>query len=335
MLIQSFLERIVYFFLSIIMTISAMNAAMPSTDNPVEALKPEDVKATFAAIADTQFAIFTPNRFANFKSASKDLHNNNGMFDALILAGDITETGSSAEYQMVYDELSGIDCRYAFAVGNHDVREQSYESAVDKFTRFINAVNGETVTDKLHYSTVVNGYKIIVIGTDNYQFEKAHISNEQLAWLENEIAAENGNPVFVVGHQPLKKTHGLPDTWRASPLPDYGNIGEQSDEIKAMFEKYPNVFFITGHIHTGLGQYTYEKLGNSHLVCLPSTSVENYDGDYNESGTGFVIEIYENEVVFRARNYSKGEWVPEHNLIIPIENTADSSGTVNEAAQMP
>lgn len=333
MLIQSFFERIVYFFLSIVMAISSTNAAMLSTENPIEALKPEEVKATFAAIADTQFAIFTPNRFPNFKSAAKDLHNNNGAFDALVLAGDITETGSVAEYQMVYDELSGLDCRYAFAVGNHDVREQSYESAVGRFTRFIDAVNGETVTDKLHYSTVVNGYKIIVIGTDNYQFEKAHISDEQLAWLESEIASENGKPVFVVGHQPLKKTHGLPDTWRASALPDDGNIGEQSDEIKAIFEKYPNVIFITGHIHTGLGQYTYEKLGNSHLVCLPSTSVTNYDGDYNESGTGFVIEIYENEVIFRARNYAKGEWVPEFDLIIPIEQTA--SDTMNETVYMP
>lgn len=332
MLIHSVLERIVYFFLSIIMTISTANAAMPSTDNPIEALKPDEVKATFAAIADTQFAIFTPTRLPNFKSAAKDLHNNNGSFDALILAGDITETGSVAEYQMVYDELSGLDCGYAFAVGNHDVREQSYESTVDRFTSFINAVNGETVTDKLHYSTVLNGYKIIVIGTDNYQFEKAYISDEQLAWLESEIAAENGKPVFVVGHQPLKKTHGLPDTWRASVLPDDGNIGEQSDEIKAILEKYPNVFFMTGHIHTGLGQFTYEKLGGSHLVCLPSTSMSNYDGDYNESGTGFVIEVYENEVVFRARNYSKGEWIPEFDLVIPIEQTAETENEMDEAA---
>lgn len=317
-MITSVFERFVYVLLSAIMSVSALFAGQPATNAPIEALKPEEVLVSFAAIADTQFAMFTPDRYPNFKSTAEDLHNNNGSFDALILAGDITETGSAAEYQMVYDELSGLNSKYIFAVGNHDVRELSYDTAVNRFTKFINTVNGETVTDKLHYSMDINGYKFIVIGTDNYQFEKAYLSNEQLAWLESEIALSNGKPVFVIGHQPLKKTHGLPDTWRASALPDDGNIGEQSDEVKAIFEKYPNVFFITGHIHTGLGKYTYEKLGNSHLVCLPSISVANFGGDYNENGTGFIVEVYETEVVFRTRNFSKGEWVPEYDLTIPL-----------------
>ncbi len=318
MLVHSIVDRIIYFILSAIMTVAAMSGGAPSTDSPMEAIKPEEVKLTFAAIADTQFAMFTPNRYPNFKSTAEDLHNNNGSFDALVLAGDITETGSLAEYQMIYDRLSGLDSKYIFAVGNHDVRELSYGTAVDRFTNFINTVNGETVTDMLHYSTEINGYKFIVIGTDNYQFEKAYISDEQLAWLETEIASANGKPVFVIGHQPLKKTHGLPDTWRASALPDDGNIGDQSNEIKAIFENHPNVFFITGHIHTGLGKYTYEKLGNSHLVCLPSVSVSNFGGDYNANGTGYVVEAYETEIIFRARNYSEGEWVPEYDLTIPL-----------------
>ena len=244
-MITSVFNRFIYFLLSAVMAVSSLFVAQPATNAPIEALKPEEVAVSFAAIADTQFAIFTPNRYPNFKSTAEDLHNNNGSFDALLLAGDITETGSAAEYQMVYDELSGLDSKYIFAVGNHDVRELSYDTAVNRFTKFINTINGETVTDKLHYSTQVNGYKFIVIGTDNYQFEKAHLSNEQLEWLETEIAAENGKPVFVIGHQPLKKTHGLPNTWRVSNLPDDGSIGDQSDEVKAIFEKYPNVFFLT------------------------------------------------------------------------------------------
>lgn len=322
-MITSVFDRFIYLVLSAIMSVAALFSGQPAANAPISALKPEDVQVSFAAVADTQFAMFTPNRYPHFKSTAEDLHNNSGAFDALILAGDITETGSLAEYQMVYDRLSGLDSKYVFAVGNHDVRELSYDTAVDRFTNFINTINGETVTDKLHYSTEINGYKFITIGTDNYQFEKAYISGEQLAWLEAEIADANGKPVFVIGHQPLKKTHGLPDTWRASALPDDGNIGDQSDEIKAIFEKHPNVFFITGHIHTGLGKYTYEKLCNSHLVCLPSVSVTNFGGDYNSNGTGYVVEVYETEVVFRARNYSKGEWLPEYDLVIPLVLPSD------------
>ena len=325
MLVQSVIERMLYFLLSTIMAISAIFAGTPSTDNPIEPLKPEEAKLTFAAFADTQFSMFTPNRYPHFKETAQDLQNNNGSFDALVLAGDITETGSVAEYQMVYDELAGLDGKYIFAVGNHDVRELSYDTAVNRYTNFLNTINSETVTDKLHYSTEVNGYKFIVIGTDNYQFEKAYISNEQLTWLENEIASACGSPVFVIGHQPLKKTHGLPGTWRASALPDDGNIGDQSDDIKAIFEKYPNVFFITGHIHTGFGKYTYEALGDSHLICLPSISVANFGGDYNANGAGYVVEVYETEVVFRARNYSTGEWVPNFDLVISLKQETESA----------
>ena len=317
-MITSFFEKFIYFILSAIMSMSAIFAVQPATDEPIEPLRPDECRASFAVIADTQFTTYTPNRYPYFKSTSEDLHNNNGMFDALILAGDITETGSAAEYQMVYDRLSGLDNKYIFATGNHDIREQSYESAVSKFTKFINTINEETVTDKLRYSVEINGYKFIVTGTDNYQFEKAYLSNEQLLWIENEIASSDGKPVFVIGHQPLKKTHGLPSTWRASVLPDDGNIGEQSDELKTIIEKYPNVFFITGHIHTGLGKYTYEKLGDSHLICLPSVSVANFGGEYNSNGTGFVAEVYDNEVIFRARNFSNGKWIPEHDIVISI-----------------
>ena len=163
--------------------IAAMFGSAPSTDNPVEALKPEEVRLTVAAIADTQFSMFTPDRYPNFKSTAEDLHNNSGAFDALVLAGDITETGSAAEYQAVYNQLSGLESKYVFAAGNHDVRELSYDTAVSRFTSLINTINGETVTDKLHYSTQINGYKLIVIGTDDYQFEKAYLNSEQLAWL--------------------------------------------------------------------------------------------------------------------------------------------------------
>jgi len=317
-MITSVFEKIIYLILSAVMSISAIFAVQPATDEPIEALRPDELKVSFVAIADTQFTTYTPNRYPNFKSTAEDLHNNNGKYDAIILAGDITETGSAAEYQMVYNGLQGLNSKYIFAVGNHDVREQSYNSAVNKFTNFINMINQENITDKLHYSTEINGCKFIVIGTDEYQYEKAYINNEQLAWLEAEILSANGQPVFIIGHQPLKKTHGLPGTWRASALPDDGNIGEQSDEIKSIIEKYSNVFFITGHIHTGLGKYTYEKLGNAHLICLPSVSVANFGGDYNANGTGFVTEVYDNEVVFRARNFSNGKWIPEHDIVIPI-----------------
>ena len=51
---------------------------------------------------------------------------------------------------------------------------------------------------------------------------------------------------------------------------------------------------------------------------MPSVSVANFGGEYNSNGTGFVAEVYDNEVIFRARNFSNGKWIPEHDIVISI-----------------
>ena len=82
--------------------------------------------------------------------------------------------------------------------------------------------------------------------------------------------------------------------------------------------KYENVIMISGHLHTGIGQYTYEKIENFHSVNLPSTSIVNKDGDYNNAGIGFVIEAYDNHVLFRARDFAQGKYIPEYDIDIAL-----------------
>ncbi|MBP9988725.1 MAG: hypothetical protein KBT46_04425, partial [Ruminococcus sp.] len=77
-------------------------------------------------------------------------------------------------------------------------------------------------------------------------------------------------------------------------------------------------FFITGHLHTGMGQYTYEKIDNFHGINLPSLVVDNKDGDCNENGIGFVMEVYDNHVLFRARNFMQGTYIPENDIDIQL-----------------
>ena len=119
-------------------------------------------------------------------------------------------------------------------------------------------------------------------------------------------------------HQPLKLTHGLPDTWN-SPIDSAGSVGAQSDSLKYFLNKYDNVFLITGHLHTGIGKYTYEKIGNFHSINLPSLTIDNKDGECNDNGIGFVMEAYDSHVLFRARNFAKGLYMPEYDIDIPVE----------------
>lgn len=297
----------------------------PSADDPIENSAENHSNMTVALWADPQFSNYIIKRVQYFDAACEDIEKNASDIDALLIAGDIAENGLNCEYQYISEHIENASVKnYIMAVGNHDVRMKlSYKNTVKRFTKFQNDLNsniGSDLTiDSLHYTYVLNGYTFIVMGTDRTEFEESYFNEAQLNWLDENIAeaTADGKPVFVVCHQPLKLTHGLPDTW-GSPIDSAGSVGDQSDELYEIMNKYDNVFFITGHLHTGIGKYTYEKIGKVHGINLPSLTINNKDGENNENGIGFMMEVYDDSVLFRARNFAKGVYEPEYDISIPI-----------------
>ncbi|HZK38534.1 MAG TPA: metallophosphoesterase [Clostridia bacterium] len=288
--------------------------AAPSTEDPITALDEPAVQLSFAAWADTHLGTYNFSREPAFKNAVTDIANATTTPDALIIAGDLTENGLAEEYVLFYDNLRRCENveNYVIASGNHDIRFRYHQHTVERFTSLFNEFTGNSI-DSLYYSSVVNGYYFIVLGSEEQAMEKAIISNEQLLWLDEMLAegTASGLPVFVIVHQPLKKTHGLPNMWSDVGFWESGDIGEQSDDVLAILRKYEDVFLISGHVHTGIGSYTYEKVDNIHSINLPPLTKKCSGGDFNEKGGGFMVEVYENKVVFRARDFFEGRYLPE------------------------
>ena len=299
--------------------VSAGTIVPPATDNPIKAENPDDVKLSFTAIADSQVNAFNTNRIY-LDSLLADVANAETRQDALVIAGDITENSLIEEWDVTYGLLGqyNVADNYVMATGNHDIRLRTHEQAVERFTSYYNDFTGSSI-DELHYSMEVNGYTFVVVGSDAQSLEKQVISDEQLKWLDETIseATADGDPVFVIIHQPLKNTHGLPALWN-NGIGDSGHLGNQSDDVYEILNKYDNVIMISGHLHTGFGQYTYQEVGNIHSVNLPATGKKNADGEYCEFSIGFTCEVYENEVIFRARDFGKGIYLPEYDINIPL-----------------
>ncbi len=314
-IIQKLFYKLFLLILSLVYSVSG-GVVAPSTEDPIKVLDEETVQLTFATVADPQVSNYMFARYRTFEAACMDLKT--GSYDAVLLLGDIAENGLKEEYQLVFDGLSGIDTRYIAITGNHDIRLRLYSQSSDRFKEFANALNGDESMTEMHHSEVINGYKFITLGSDKTMFEEAYLSQEQLDWLDDELHAENGNLTFVLCHQPLKLTHGLPDTWN-SPSETAGSIGDQNDQLFEILNKYENVVFLTGHLHTGFADFLYEIKDGVHLVNVPSFTIENKSGEYNEAGLGFIAEVYEEEVIFRARDFAKGIWVPEHDIHIAIK----------------
>ncbi|MBQ8027686.1 MAG: metallophosphoesterase [Clostridia bacterium] len=317
------LSKLFALFLSIYYLITPYVA--PATSDPIKVLNENNVKLTFVAWGDPQVSNYMIDREPRFRAACEDVGNAESDIDALLLVGDSAENGLACEYEVVSDHLKGCNVdNYIMSVGNHDVRLRSYKQVVKRFTQFQNDLNtgvqSDLAIDKLNYSYELNCYTFIVMGTDRTEFEESYFGEEQLNWLDDTLKAKavKGKPVFVIIHQPLALTHGLPTTWGNGTNEKAGNVGEQSDELYDIMNKYSNIVLITGHLHTGFGQYSYEKIGNIHGVNVPSTSIVNKDGDYNDPGTGYMVEVYSNKVVFRARDFAKGTYLPDYDIEIKL-----------------
>lgn len=318
----SLFTELMYKMLLLFMSFSLLfgGAKVPSEDDPIRSLS-QDVRLTAVLWGDPQISDYMPARQKNTEAACKDAANADERIDALVIAGDLAENGKPAEYKLLTDDLALIGSvdHILPAFGNHDVRLRPFGGTVRKFAEFCSAVNPGLQPDRLYYSYQINGYTFIVLGTVSSKFEEADIDKEELSWFENELdkACEGGDPVFVIVHQPLKLTNGLPDAWN-SPFDWAGSVGDQSDDLKAIMNAHKNVFLITGHLHSGLGEANFEDVGGTVSVNLPSVGIVSKDGGYEAAGTGYMMEVYADKVVFRARDFANGHYLSEYDRIFAL-----------------
>lgn len=276
-----------------------------ASDNPITFENPEKLKLAFACAADTHL-INKESATVNLDNFFQDIKNAKGKFDAVLMAGDLTEYGRKCEYRRffnVFDKYKD-DFKLFVTMGNHDVRLQygrNQKIIMAKAEEYLNIkTNG-----KSFYSYDINGYTFIVIGTEKRVLEKAHITQEQMDFLDRELArgTKDGKPVFVMCHQAFAETHGLPEVWKT------GDMGEQSDLVRAVMEKHKNVIFLNGHLHGGVFEKTFEVLNAENNVV--SLSIPGYRKENNfgitDCGVGYYGEVYDDRVVFTARDFEKGK----------------------------
>lgn len=287
-----------------------------STDNPIKFVDPDNCKMAFVAFADTHIrdTAFQPHLFEN---GLADIDNAETKFDALVIAGDISEMGDGPSYDVTWDVLANSEIGQKdvlLATGNHDIR-----LAYEYQTNLIMAKAAEILDieiDKPYYSYEVKGYKFIVMGSDEWQFEKAVISDEQLNFIDSELAEANGKPAFVVCHQPLKDTHGLPEVWKN------GDLGEDSAAVKEVLMKHKNVFYLNGHLHDGVYEKSLEVFdaeNGVYSINLPAFGKDNDYGKFAQTGLGTYVEVYEDSVVFTPRDFARGEPLEDYTYTFDIK----------------
>ena len=290
----------------------------------------EDCKLNFAVISDVHMT--EENARADMlRFGLQDMQEFESPLDALILSGDITDHGEREEWENVASAFADYTPakNIILAQGNHDTwtGDDDYALSREHFFEFNEKIAGREI-DNVYYSTKVNGYTFIVLGSEADHTSQT-VSDEQVVWLAEEMekASQEGLPIFVINHWPINESHGLPETWGDDePMPDDGGIGDKSSEVEKILKSYNNVFYITGHIHSGFtkpgqedvyGYLSVESDGSFHSVNLPQYMYLTLRGRI-ANGTGFTFEVYEDKVEIRARSFSAGVWYTDYDWLFDL-----------------
>lgn len=291
-------------FISVFMTfvVAVCFGIYPVTYEPIN----DKAELDFVVVSDIHMEGNNTDRFRNFPKALLDINGNSRKNDALVMVGDNTMNGQHIEHIFLTASLklfNDID-RNFIAMGNHEIftAENGYEKGSKKFMDYGKIIT-EIDIEKPYYYDIVDGYYFIVLGSEKDMGVQAYISQEQIEWLDKtlEKATSEGKPAFVFCHFPLADT--VRNAWPS------GLIGEQSDEIFDVLSKYKNIFYFSGHLHNAIDYSDIVVKNGVTFVDVPSLLSDNSTHGIPSKGMGYCVEVTEETVELRVRNFIEGEWV--------------------------
>lgn len=256
---------------------------------------PQACRLHFSVVSDVHVEGNNAMRYKVFMRSLQDMKKSSSGNDAILFLGDNTMNGFFGENVLFHGVVRTVlrNEQVLTVLGNHDVGNGDGEEAkkLNDWLLFTNAFFGRHL-DKPCYVEKVNGYTFIVLGLD-----------VDLQWLQNALdAADDDKPVFIFAHFPLQRSEM--------------QGGSDSDSLTAMLARYGaahDVFCFVGHTHMDLSlSRSFHNYNGYTQVFLPRLTALTGDKD-NEvcsvTGDGVEVELYDDELVIRGRDFFRGEWI--------------------------
>ena len=279
----------------------------------------EEPLYSFQVFSDTHIQA-DPNHLHNrhLRMALADIQKTDPDSIAILHVGDVTDNGEVGQYRQ-YNEIvnSFEDLPFIYCTpGNHDLRNATYDLAIDRFLENTNAPHG-------YYSEKIGDASFIMLGSqdlDNWDLDRssAHLRDDQLDFLRAELAkaADGMQPIFVYLHQPLYNTV-------SGSLPGQNWNGVDKDaEMREIFKQYPQVVFFTGHTHWELDAESPMYAGNGVDATMFNDAAVGYlwtDADTGKEGSqGYYVEVYGDKLLVRGRDFVNAKWIPAAQFIVDL-----------------
>lgn len=279
--------------LATIMTLLMMvSPAFGGNGAAYTAKNPDELITSFAVVSDIHVETNNPKVYKAYGDLLEGIKAGENVKTTVFL-GDNVMNGQELENIFFYTALRAVNPseNKLVVMGNHDIGngEGNYDSFRESYLGYNHVLTGERY-EKPYYYKVIDGCYFVCLAIEDLTVNETVISEEQLSWLEGVLdeaeAAEA--PIFVFNHHPMTYV-----------------TGDNKNAIADILVKYDNISYFHGHIHNKLEEGSfYEDHGIPSFNLPRSTEVVDYG-----PGDGIVVEVYENEILVRGRNFITGEWL--------------------------
>jgi 3',5'-cyclic AMP phosphodiesterase CpdA len=117
-----------------------------------------------------------------------------GEIDAVVMSGDLTDTGTAAEYAMFRDLTADLAAPLLVLPGNHDLGAAMRVAFPDQ--------PYAQAHGPLDFACDVGALRIVALDSTVPGAPHGALGSDQIAWLDGELAASRGRPTLVFLHHP-------------------------------------------------------------------------------------------------------------------------------------
>lgn len=261
----------------------------------------------FAVFSDVHVEGNNLARYRVFARAMQDVGRSKSRHDAVVFLGDSTMNGQHIENLFFHGTVHALLRKenVLTVIGNHDVGngQGDYEKLQNRWYDYTRAFFGRKLTTPYYYE-IVNGCYFIFLAQEAQRVYEMPMSDAQFDFLADVLdkAADSGKPAFIFEHFPTDYATDL----------DLAPTDRLTDMLAA-YNREHDLFVFVGHLHMPMHMSwsfrSYNGYPETYLPCLTRLGGGDEDNQVlRDTGVGLEVEVYENEVVLRGRDFYRSRW---------------------------
>lgn len=157
--------------------------------------------------------------------------------DAVLVSGDLVETGSASEYAFVAEHLHRLPCPVLAVPGNHDSRAPMAAA--------LPGISATIEGGTLCIARELGDLRLIGLDTIIPNDVHGELCAARLEWLEGQLSNDRARPALIFMHHPPFET--------GMPIMDAIGLRDGRDEFAAILKRNPQVqAVVCGHAHRAI-----------------------------------------------------------------------------------